>query len=109
MNYPHTPPSSTRSLPPIRPSSQDFTTSSSTPSDVSPHTEPDGPLSGAWYSTRELACLLRVDPSTLRRWRTAHPRQGPPYVPVSGRVVLYSARDVETWLTERRVTPGVVG
>ncbi|MEU0687356.1 helix-turn-helix domain-containing protein [Streptomyces uncialis] len=64
--------------------------------------------SGTWYSTGELACLLRVDPSTLRRWRTSHPRQGPPYVPVSGRVVLYSARDVETWLAERRVTPGAV-
>ncbi|MYS66134.1 helix-turn-helix domain-containing protein [Streptomyces sp. SID5473] len=73
-----------------------------------PHTVPDGQLSGAWYSTAELACLLRVDPSTLRRWRTAHPRQGPPYVPVTGRVVLYSARDVEAWLVERRVTPGAV-
>ncbi|MFJ7423650.1 helix-turn-helix domain-containing protein [Streptomyces uncialis] len=73
-----------------------------------PGTEPDGPLSGAWYSTGELARLLRVDPSTLRRWRTAHPRQGPPYVPVSGRVVLYSVRDVETWLAARRVTPGAV-
>ncbi|MFE7039654.1 hypothetical protein ACFU9X_09435 [Streptomyces atratus] len=44
----------------------------------------------------------------LRRRRTAHPRQGPPYIPVSSRVVLYSARDVETWLTERRVIPGPV-
>ncbi|MCX5339232.1 helix-turn-helix domain-containing protein [Streptomyces atratus] len=72
------------------------------------HTEPDGQLPGTWYSTGELARLLRVDPSTLRRWRTAHPRQGPPYIPVSSRVVLYSARDVVTWLTERRVIPGSV-
>ncbi|MFF8958597.1 helix-turn-helix domain-containing protein [Streptomyces sp. NPDC014894] len=82
--------------------------SRSTPSGISHSTEPGGPLSGTWYSTGELAGLLRVDPSTLRRWRTAHPLQGPPYVPVSGRVVLYSARDVETWLAERRVTLGVV-
>ncbi|MFD4829120.1 helix-turn-helix transcriptional regulator [Streptomyces uncialis] len=74
-----------------------------------PHTEPDAPLSGTWYSTGEFARLLRVDPSTLRRWRTAHPRQGPPYVPVSGRVVLYSAHDVETWIAERRALPGAVG
>ncbi|WP_405640249.1 helix-turn-helix domain-containing protein [Streptomyces uncialis] len=82
--------------------------SRSTPSGTSPGTKPDGPLSGAWYSTGELARFLRVDPSTLRRWRTAHPLQGPPYVPVGGRVVLYSARDVETWLAEHRVTSGAV-
>ena len=28
----------------------------------------------------ELAGMLGVDPSTLRRWRTARPRQGPPFV-----------------------------
>ncbi|GAA2244707.1 hypothetical protein GCM10010232_34750 [Streptomyces amakusaensis] len=78
----------------------------STPSGTSSGTEPKGPLSGTWYSTGELTRLLRVDPSTLRHRRTAHPRQGPPYVPVSGRAVLYSARDVETWLAERRATPG---
>ncbi|MEE1799389.1 helix-turn-helix domain-containing protein [Streptomyces sp. JV176] len=80
----------------------------STPPDATSHPQPKGQLSGTWYSTRELARLLRVDPSTLRRWRTAHPRQGPPYVPVSGRVVLYSAQDIETWLTGRRVIPGPV-
>ncbi|MFD4856649.1 hypothetical protein [Streptomyces atratus] len=46
------------------------------------------------------------------QWRSAAgvPRtpSRPPYIPVSSRVVLYSARDVETWLTERHVIPGPV-
>ncbi|MEU5974637.1 helix-turn-helix domain-containing protein [Streptomyces sp. NPDC047315] len=60
---------------------------------------------GIWYSTAELARILGVDPSTLRRWRTAHPRQGPPYVPLAGRVVLCSATDVEQWIAQRRISP----
>ncbi|MGW5679474.1 helix-turn-helix transcriptional regulator [Streptomyces sp. NPDC003860] len=69
---------------------------------------PDLLLSGGWYTTEELASLLRVDPSTLRRWRTGHRRQGPPHVSLSDRVTLYSAVDVERWLRERRVTSGPV-
>ncbi|MEU8924247.1 helix-turn-helix domain-containing protein [Kitasatospora sp. NPDC048545] len=30
-------------------------------------------LHSGWYSTEELALLLKVDPSTLRRWRSATP------------------------------------
>ncbi|MBO3682554.1 AlpA family transcriptional regulator [Streptomyces sp. NEAU-YJ-81] len=59
-----------------------------------------------WYTTDELARLLKLDPSTLRRWRTARPSQGPPFVRLSGRVVLYSAADVRQWLAERRTVPG---
>ncbi|MGW6390967.1 helix-turn-helix transcriptional regulator [Streptomyces sp. NPDC055103] len=62
-------------------------------------------LAGNWYSTTELAAHLRVDASTLRRWRTARPPQGPPFISVSERVVLYSATDVEEWLHRRRTTP----
>ncbi|WSU40524.1 helix-turn-helix domain-containing protein [Streptomyces sp. NBC_01089] len=62
-------------------------------------------LASAWYSTRELAAWLRVDASTLRRWRTARPPQGPPFVSVSERVVMYSANDVEEWLLSRRTNP----
>ncbi|MEU5162950.1 helix-turn-helix domain-containing protein [Streptomyces sp. NPDC020875] len=73
-----------------------------------PDSCPDGDplLTAGWYTTEELAALLRVDPSTLRRWRTARPRQGPPHVPLTGRVTLYSAADVERWLRQRRVTTG---
>lgn len=63
-------------------------------------------LLGRWYSTDELAELLGVDASSVRRWRTARPPQGPPFVKVSARVTMYSAADIETWLRSRRVDPG---
>jgi hypothetical protein len=50
--------------------------------------------------------MLGVDPSTLRRWRTARPRQGPPFISLSSRVTLYSAHDVRRWLANRRIDPG---
>jgi predicted DNA-binding transcriptional regulator AlpA len=63
-------------------------------------------LAGRWYSTEELADLLGVDASSVRRWRTARPPQGPPFVRLSARVTIYSAGDVEAWLRSRRVDPG---
>lgn len=62
-------------------------------------------LNGRWYNTEELAGLLGVDPSTVRRWRTARPPQGPPFVQVSERVTMYNALDVEAWLRSKRVDP----
>ncbi|SNY53720.1 helix-turn-helix transcriptional regulator [Paractinoplanes atraurantiacus] len=56
-------------------------------------------------TTEELAKMLRVDPSTIRRWRTVEPVQGPPFIPLSERVIMYSIEDVRTWLASRRVTP----
>jgi hypothetical protein len=74
---------------------------------VQPHQDLDGRspdlLHGRWYSTEELAELLRVDASTLRRWRTQTPPQGPPFVPIAGRRTLYSDADVQAWLTARRI------
>ncbi|GGN23303.1 helix-turn-helix domain-containing protein [Streptomyces fuscichromogenes] len=63
-------------------------------------------LANGWYSTSDPAVCLRVDASTLRRWRAARPPQGPPFVSVSERVVMYSALDVEEWLRSRRTVPG---
>lgn len=63
-------------------------------------------LDDRWYTTDELAQILGVDSSTLRRWRTARPVQGPPFVQLSSRVTLYNANDVEEWLFSRRVDPG---
>lgn len=65
-------------------------------------------LDGHWYSSNELAKLLHVDASTVRRWRTAQPPQGPAFVQVSDRVYMYNSDDVETWLAGRRVDPGKV-
>jgi hypothetical protein len=62
-------------------------------------------LAGRWYSTEDLAVLLGVDPSSIRRWRTANPPQGPPFVKLSARVTIYNADDVEAWLRRRRIDP----
>lgn len=56
-------------------------------------------------TTEELAKLLRVDPSTVRRWRTAEPKQGPPFIKMSERATLYLWEDVREWLRSRRTTP----
>ncbi|MEV0314529.1 helix-turn-helix transcriptional regulator [Nonomuraea fuscirosea] len=62
-------------------------------------------LHAGWYTTEELAQLVKVDPSTLRRWRTQEPIQGPPFVRLSDRMTLYSVDDVRTWLQSRRKAP----
>ena len=71
--------------------------------DVQPE---DDLLNGPWFTTEELAKMLGVDPSTLRRWRTAEPRHGPPFISLSSRVTLYSAHDVRRRLATRRIDPG---
>ncbi|WP_406205186.1 helix-turn-helix domain-containing protein [Kitasatospora sp. NBC_01560] len=62
-------------------------------------------LHSGWYSTEELAALLKVDPSTLRRWRSATPPQGPPFVQIAPRLYLYSIPDTQVWLTQKRTDP----
>jgi len=62
-------------------------------------------LGGEWLTTEELATLLRRDPSTIRRWRTARPAQGPPFVRLSSRVTVYCPADVRRWLERRRTDP----
>ena len=54
-------------------------------------------LDGEWLSTEDFATLLGVDSSTIRRWRTARPTQGPPFVRLSSRVTVYSTSDLR-WL-----------
>lgn len=63
-------------------------------------------LEGRWYTTEDLAQMLGVDQSTVRRWRTARPAQGPAFVQLSSRVTVYSAYDIEHWLLSRRTDPG---
>ncbi|WP_018908807.1 helix-turn-helix transcriptional regulator [Salinispora arenicola] len=58
-----------------------------------------------FMSTEELAELLDVDPSTIRRWRTSLPMQGPPFIQISERVVKYATPDVQRWISARRVMP----
>ena len=66
----------------------------------------DDTLDGPRMSTEDLATLLGVNASSLRRWRTARPPQGPPFVHLSERVTVYNANDVQAWLRSRRVVPG---
>src|ERR1700739_742858 len=66
------------------------------------------PPDGYWYSSKELAELLHVHASTIRRWRTSNPLQGPAFVRVSNRVYVYKSHDAEAWLASRRVDPGEV-
>lgn len=56
-------------------------------------------------TTDEIARVLGVDPSTIRRWRTATPVQGPPFIRLSERVVMYNPDDFDRWLASRRVDP----
>jgi hypothetical protein len=62
-------------------------------------------LRGEWLTTEDLARILGVDSSTVRRWRTSVPLQGPPFVQLSERVTMYSSCDVEEWLRSRRIDP----
>jgi predicted DNA-binding transcriptional regulator AlpA len=64
-------------------------------------------LSEPMMTTEEVAELLRVDPSTIRRWRTADPVQGPPFIHISERMTVYAPEDVHAWLAARRVDPAV--
>ncbi|MBU3064369.1 helix-turn-helix domain-containing protein [Nocardia sp. NEAU-G5] len=60
-----------------------------------------------WYTTEEVAALLKVDASSLRRWRTASPPQGPPFVTLSGRTTRYSGADLMEYLNSKRIDPRV--
>lgn len=71
--------------------------------DESPQ-ESDTPPS-IWRTTEEVAALLKVDPSTIRRWRTARPPHGPPFVRLSARLTLYHIHDLQRWLAHHRVDP----
>jgi len=58
-------------------------------------------------TTADLARLLRRDASTIRRWRSASPPVGPPFIPVSGHVTIYLLDDVYRWMDRVRVTPSI--
>lgn len=58
-----------------------------------------------FLSAGELAALLHVDPSTLRRWRSATPPAGPPFSRLSPGVVVYSIVDVRRWIARSRIDP----
>ncbi|ACU71726.1 hypothetical protein Caci_2816 [Catenulispora acidiphila DSM 44928] len=58
-----------------------------------------------FLSAGELASLIHVDPSTLRRWRTAKPPKGPAFTRLSPRVVVYDIVDVRGWIAISCIDP----
>ncbi|MEG8181941.1 helix-turn-helix domain-containing protein [Nocardia terpenica] len=57
------------------------------------------------YTPAQVAELLGVDTSTLRRWRRTEPVRGPGFIRLSERVALYPESDIETYLRARHITP----
>ena len=72
-----------------------------------PDSRDSGTADEALMTTEQLARMLGVDPSSVRRWRTSTPVQGPPFIRMSDRVVKYRRADVQGWLDSRRVDPEV--
>ncbi|KAF0835719.1 helix-turn-helix transcriptional regulator [Nocardia caishijiensis] len=76
--------------------------------DVVQATRPDAVASlneNDWYTTEEVAAVLKVDASSLRRWRTASPPQGPPFVHLTSRVTRYLGADVLAYVRRNRIDP----
>jgi hypothetical protein len=59
-------------------------------------------LSETWLDTPEAARHLKISVSTLTKWRMKTNR-GPPFAK-AGASVRYSLRDLDAWLSARRVT-----
>ncbi len=62
-------------------------------------------LNQRMYTTGQVAQLLCVDASTLRRWRRSTPAQGPGFILLSTRVAMYPERDLEEYLESRHIRP----
>lgn len=88
------------------PSDSAISVTNAPPAGPVPETIPPRLHSSPLLTTEEVARLLRVDASSVRRWRCEQPPQGPPFIRLSDRVVLYDVDDLQTWLNDRRITPG---
>jgi excisionase family DNA binding protein len=59
-----------------------------------------GSAPAEFLTSEQLAELLRVDPKTVKRWRSNG--DGPPFIRLGERRLIYSRADVDAWLAERR-------
>jgi len=66
-----------------------------------PGWKPESVNDGACYTTEEMARILKVDPSTLRRWRRLEKPKGPRATFISERVWRYYHVDFVEWLNKR--------
>jgi hypothetical protein len=53
--------------------------------------------------TAAAAALIGISPATLRDWKCQ--RIGPPYIQLSSRCVRYTIKDLEKFVSDRRVVP----
>ncbi|WP_052389467.1 helix-turn-helix domain-containing protein [Belnapia moabensis] len=64
------------------------------------HAEPHGPAVVSEYLTQsEIAKRYKLSERTIERWRLIG--EGPPFVRVGPRRILYRLTDCEAWLAER--------
>jgi hypothetical protein len=59
-----------------------------------------------FYTTEEMAKILKVDPSTLRRWRRLKIPKGPKATYISERIWRYYHADFVEWMNGRRNAVG---
>jgi hypothetical protein len=59
-----------------------------------------------FYTTVQMAKILKVDPSTLRRWRRLKIPKGPKATCISERTWRYYHADFVEWMNERRNAVG---
>lgn len=67
------------------------------------HKQNMGLRPSAWYTTQEMATILRVHVSSLQRWHTAQPPTGPSFFEFSKRVVRYRRADVIAYVNSKHV------
>lgn len=56
-----------------------------------------------FFTTQEVASLLRVTPRTLERWRAAG--EGPPSITMGG-LIRYQRSDLDAWIKANRTAGG---
>ncbi|MFD0261777.1 helix-turn-helix domain-containing protein [Kitasatospora indigofera] len=84
------------------------------PTVPAPHTPPaasvcicaDAGTPTVLYTNEEAARILKVSVTTLRRWRSQEPAQGPAFIRIGGRIS-YRHQDLADYLSNNRVVPGV--
>lgn len=57
------------------------------------------PQPGDLVDEREAAAILDCAIATLRNWRSARPRKGPPFRKIGKRMVRYSRADLAAFIT----------
>ena len=61
------------------------------------------PVSGDLLTDPQTADFLQVKPRTLRLWRNT---RGLPHIKITAKEIRYRRKDLEAWLSQRRVTIG---